>query len=95
MSNKGKKVEENKSIKVRISVNQKKRKTQSSRAGLVFPVGRIGRYVRTKSSWTGNVSATAPVYIAAVMEFLCAELLEISGLECKHAKKRIIKPEHI
>jgi histone H2A len=29
------------------------------------------------------------------MEFLCAELLEVSGYECKHAKKRIIKPTHI
>ena len=61
----------------------------------MFPVGRIGRYIRTKSSWNKNVSASAPVYLAAAMEYLCAELLEVSGLYCKYAKKRIIKPKHI
>ena len=51
--------------------------------------------MRTKNLWTKKISATTPVFVAATMEFLCAELLEVAGLVCEHAKKRIIKPNHI
>ena len=60
----------------------KSRTTQSERAGLIFPVGRIGRLIRLKK-WSTRVSASAPIYLASVLEYLCAELLEISGLFCK------------
>ncbi len=60
----------------------KSRTTQSERAGLIFPVGRIGRLIRLKK-WSTRVSVSAPIYLASVLEFLCAELLEISGLFCK------------
>ena len=59
---------------------KKTKTTQSSRAGLLFPVGRIGRYMRTKGTF--RVSIDAPVYLTAVMEFLCAEILEIAGESC-------------
>ena len=49
----------------------------------MFPVGRIGRYMRDRKwSKSNRVSADAPVYLAAAMEFLCAELLEIAGQSC-------------
>ena len=68
-------------------------KTQSSRAGLVFPVGRIGRYMR-QNKYCSRVSIDAPVFIAAVLEYLCAELLEAVGEECKHEEKKRIQPRH-
>ena len=52
--------------------------TQSFRAGLVFPVGRIGRYIREKCPHL-KVGKTGPVFMAAVIEYLCAEILEIAG----------------
>ena len=70
-----------------------KKTTQSTRAGLLFPVGRIGRYMRTKGTF--RVSIDAPVYLTAVMEFLCAEILEIAGESCKLLGKKRIKPQHI
>ena len=33
--------------------------------------------------------------MTAVMEFLCAEILEIAGFQCLENKKRLITPRHI
>ncbi|KAG0439358.1 hypothetical protein HPB47_016256 [Ixodes persulcatus] len=49
-----------------------KSKTRSSRAGLQFPVGRIHRLLR-KGNYAERVGAGAPVYLAAVLEYLAAE----------------------
>ncbi len=55
-----------------------KAKSRSSRAGLQFPVGRIHRLLR-KGNYSERVGAGAPVYLAAVMEYLAAEVLELAG----------------
>ncbi|ROT69008.1 histone H2A [Penaeus vannamei] len=54
-----------------------KSKSRSSRAGLQFPVGRIHRLLR-KGNYAERVGAGAPVYLAAVMEYLAAEVLELA-----------------
>ena len=46
-----------------------KSKSRSSRAGLQFPVGRIHRLLR-KGNYAERVGAGAPVYLAAVLEYL-------------------------
>ena len=51
-----------------------KSKSRSTRAGLQFPVGRIHRLLR-KGNYAERVGAGAPVYLAAVMEYLAAEVL--------------------
>ena len=56
-----------------------KAKSRSSRAGLQFPVGRIHRLLR-KGNYASRVGAGAPVYLAAVMEYLAAEVLELAGI---------------
>jgi len=55
-----------------------KAKTRSSRAGLQFPVGRMHRLLR-KGNYAKRVGAGAPVYLAAVLEYLSAEILELAG----------------
>ncbi|XP_050310639.1 histone H2A-like [Anthonomus grandis grandis] len=69
-----------------------KAKTRSSRAGLQFPVGRIHRLLR-KGNYAERVGAGAPVYLAAVMEYLAAELLELAS-NADNKKTRII-PRHL
>ncbi|XP_065092262.1 histone H2A-like [Ochlerotatus camptorhynchus] len=54
-----------------------KAKSRSSRAGLQFPVGRIHRLLR-KGNYAERVGAGAPVYLAAVMEYLAAEVPELA-----------------
>ncbi len=50
--------------------------SRSVRAGLQFPVGRISRFLR-KGRYAARVGGGAPVYLAAVLEYLSAEILEV------------------
>ena len=71
-----------------------KAKSRSSRAGLQFPVGRIHRLLR-KGNYAKRVGAGAPVYMAAVMEYLAAEILELAGNAARDNKKTGIIPRHL
>ena len=68
--------------------------SRSARAGLQFPVGRIARFLRT-GRYAERVGAGAPVYVAAVLEYLAAEVLELAGNAAKDNKKSRIVPRHI
>ncbi|EUB53971.1 Histone H2A [Echinococcus granulosus] len=71
-----------------------KAKTRSARAGLQFPVGRVHRLLR-RGNYAERVGAGAPVYLAAVLEYLAAEVLELAGnAACDNKKTRII-PRHL
>lgn len=71
-----------------------KSKSRSSRAGLQFPVGRIHRLLR-KGNYAERVGAGAPVYMAAVLEYLSAEILELAGNAARDNKKSRIIPRHL
>ena len=71
-----------------------KAKSRSSRAGLQFPVGRIHRLLR-KGNYAERVGAGAPVYLAAVLEYLSAEILELAGNAARDNKKTRIIPRHL
>lgn len=71
-----------------------KSKSRSSRAGLQFPVGRIHRLLR-KGNYAERVGAGAPVYLAAVLEYLSAEILELAGNAARDNKKSRIIPRHL
>ncbi len=62
--------------------------------GLQFPVGRLARYLK-KGRYAERVGAGAPVYLAAVLEYLAAELLELAGNAARDNKKNRIVPRHI
>merc|ERR1712020_818215 len=64
-----------------------KAKSRSSRAGLQFPVGRIHRLLR-KGNYAERVGVGAPVYLAAVMEYL-------AGNAARDNKKTRIIPRHL
>ena len=68
--------------------------TRSARAGLQFPVGRMARFLR-QGGFAKRVGAGAPVYLAAVLEYLTAELLELAGNAAKDNKRSRIIPRHI
>jgi histone H2A len=68
--------------------------SRSSKAGLQFPVGRIGRYLK-KGKYATRVGTGAPVYLAAILEYLTAEILELAGNAARDNKKTRIVPRHI
>ena len=69
-------------------------KSRSAKAGLQFPVGRIARHLK-KGRYAARVGAGAPVYMAAVLEYLVAEILELAGNAARDHKKSRIIPRHV
>ncbi|CAK9314485.1 unnamed protein product [Citrullus colocynthis] len=73
---------------------KKKAVSRSVKAGLQFPVGRIARYLKN-GRYAQRVGTGAPVYLAAVMEYLAAEVLELAGNAARDNKKNRIIPRHV
>ncbi|CAG8570054.1 3278_t:CDS:2 [Ambispora gerdemannii] len=63
-------------------------------AGLSFPVGRIHRLMR-KGNYAQRIGGGAPVYLAAVLEYLAAEILELAGNAARDNRKSRIVPRHL
>ena len=68
--------------------------SRAAKAGLQFPVGRIARFLK-QGRYAERVGAGAPVYLAAVLEYLCAEVLELAGNAARDNKKTRIIPRHV
>lgn len=69
-------------------------RSRSGKAGLQFPVGRIGRFLK-EGRYSERVGSGAPIYLAAVLEYVAAEILELAGNAAKEQKKQRIIPRHI
>ncbi|XP_062982334.1 histone H2A, sperm-like [Elgaria multicarinata webbii] len=70
------------------------KKSMSTKAGLQFPVARIRRYLR-KGHYANRVNPGAAVYLAAVLEYLTAEILEMAGNAAHENRRQRIGPRHI
>jgi histone H2A len=71
-----------------------KRTTRSAKAGLQFPVSRVHRFLR-KGNYSKRIGSGAAVYLAAVLEYLSAEVLELSGNAARDNRRARIIPRHI
>ena len=66
--------------------------SRSEKAGLTMPISKLNRHLR-ESGRTKRVGAGAPVYLAAVLEYAAAEILELSGAEL--GKRKRITPQDL
>lgn len=69
-------------------------RSRSMRAGLQFPVGRVQRHLRA-GRYAGRLTGGAAIYLAGVLEYLSAELLELAGNAARDYHKRRITPRHL
>ncbi|NXK58790.1 H2A2 protein, partial [Sylvietta virens] len=70
------------------------KRSKSAKAGLQFPVGRIYRLLR-RGKYAHRIGSGAAIYLAAVMEYMAAELLELAGNAARENKKTRIMPRHV
>ncbi|XP_049405273.1 uncharacterized protein LOC125868738 [Solanum stenotomum] len=71
-----------------------KRRFHSSKAGLQFLVARIARFLKV-GKYAKCVGAGALIFLAFVLEYLAAEVLEWAGIAVRNDKKTRIIPRHI
>ncbi|OMH85965.1 Histone [Zancudomyces culisetae] len=80
--------------KAAVSGSKSSSTTRSAKAGIQFPVGRIHRHLKN-GNYAQRIAAGAPVYLAAVLEYLTAEILELAGNAARDNKKSRIIPRHL
>jgi histone H2A len=73
----------------------KKRNSLSQRAGTVFPVARVRKNLKNFVSRKLRVQVGAACYLTAVLEYLAAEIMELSVNVARDKKKRRIIPRHM
>lgn len=67
---------------------------KSKKADLEFPVARIGRMLR-KGCYFQRYSDATAVFLAAVLEFLSGEVLDLAGIQAKNEGRKRIVPTNI
>lgn len=80
--------------KFEISVKNKEKGPVNARAGVIFPVARL---VRQALEFLPNsrISKKSCIYLAAVLEYICADLLERAGKTAQDNKKLRITINHL
>ena len=72
----------------------KTRETTHSLAGLTMGVSRVRKIMKLESN-AKRIGLGAPIYLAAVLEYLSAEILELAGNGARDNKKIRITTRHI
>ena len=82
-------------IKKTNSYKKAKRITRiSEKVGLLFPVSRIRRKYKEKFE-CNRYSDKAFVFLTSVLQYMCAEILEVSGDQAKNDGVKRIMPRHL
>ena len=85
-----------KSKKVGRAKGQKAAPTVSgnSRAGIIFSPARCNRYLK-QGRYSQRFGQSAGVFMAGVLEYLCAEVLDLAHQVCTEQKKKTLQPKHL
>ena len=66
----------------------------STKAGLQFGIPRIARFIKT-GRYGDRVAGGAPVYMAALLQYITSEIIELAGSEVEKDHKKRINPRHV
>lgn len=94
LDGKGDKAKEKAKRKLNYEERSRKRVSTTKRAGLVLSVSRINRRIKA-GRYAKRVGLTSGVYLAAVLEYLVAEVLELAGNCARYFRKHRIFPRCI
>ena len=61
-------------------INTKKGVSRQAKAGIIFPPSVVEKFLRCFDSSLIMVTHTAPVFLAAVMEYICMEIIELASM---------------
>lgn len=76
--------------------NEKKTaQTRESRAGLIFSVSAVEKYLRCFGQNAYHISSTSPVYLAAVLQYLTSALLELASSQTRENGKVTLNTRHV
>ncbi|XP_011373884.1 histone H2A-Bbd type 2/3 [Pteropus vampyrus] len=74
------------------SSRRSRTRSRTARAELSFSVSHIERLLR-EGHYSQRLSSSAPVYLAAIIQYLTAKVLELAGEEAQKTGRRCITPE--
>ncbi|XP_077001062.1 histone H2A-Bbd type 2/3-like [Tamandua tetradactyla] len=70
---------------------KRRNRSRTARAELTFSVSLVEHQLR-EGHYAQRLSSSAPVYLAAIIEYLTAKILELAGNEARHSRTRRITP---
>ena len=68
--------------------DQNKGLSRQSKSGILFPPSVLEKFLRNFGNSKLMVTQTAPIYLAAVLEYICVEILSVASASA-HNKKRV------
>ncbi|EHB10563.1 Histone H2A-IV [Heterocephalus glaber] len=68
--------------------------SRSTRAELQFPVSRVEHYLR-EGGYAHRLGSSTPVFLAGVLKYLRANILDLAGKEAQGKRKKCIAPQHL
>ncbi|KAF3813209.1 hypothetical protein GH733_018842 [Mirounga leonina] len=74
------------------SRSQRRTRSRTARAELSFSVSHMERLLR-EGHYARRLGSSAPVFLAAVIQYLTATVLELAGNEARNSGRRRITPE--
>ena len=64
------------------------------KAGVLYPTGRLNRLLK-EGRYSERFSRSAGIFLAGVLEYITAEIIELAGSVCEENKKKTIAPKHL
>ncbi len=77
------------------SYSDKDKSTRAHKAGLVISVSKVENYIRSLLPKKSRITGACSVYATAAIEYLIAEICELSGNETRADKKTTVSVKHM